>query len=63
MTGLEQQLTTALRRLSEQYAQEQRQQTERLEALQRRVELLTGQMTRLTADYGALAAMLRRRWR
>lgn len=35
MTGLEQQLTTALRRLSEQYAQEQTRQTERVEASQR----------------------------
>ena len=53
MTELERQLTTALRRLSEQYAREQRQQTERVEALQRRVktsrlqiEQLAGQVTR-----------------
>ena len=39
MTGLEQQSTTALRRLSEQYAQEQRQQTAHAEALQQRIEV------------------------
>ena len=65
MTALEQQLTTALRRLSEQFAQEQRQQTEQVEtfrqrgeqqaaqveALRQQVEQLAGRMTHLAADY------------
>ena len=51
MTALEQQLTTALWSLSEQYAQEQ----------QRQIEQLAGQMTRLAADYTALAETLRAR--
>ena len=55
MTALEQQLTTALRRLSEQYAQEQQRQTAQ-------VEQLAGRMTRLAADYTALAETLRVRW-
>ena len=76
MTALEQQLTTALRRLSEQYAQEQQRQTAQVEtlrqqgeqqavqveALQQQVEQLAGQMTRLAADYRTLAATLRGRW-
>lgn len=70
MTALEQQLTRALRELSEQYAQEQHRQTERVEALEQRIEVcrrqveyFAGQVTRLTSDYKTLAATLRVRWR
>ena len=61
MTALEQQLMTAFRRLSEQYAQEQQRQTVQVEALQQQVEQLAGRMTRLAAAYTTLAAMLRGR--
>ena len=75
MTGLEEQLTGALRRLSAQYETEQRrhsgqvealrQRVERQsgenEALQMRIERLDGQVTRLAECYGTLAATLRLR--
>ena len=67
MTELERQLTAALEKLSAQYAQQR--QTERVEALEQRIEVcrqqvehFAGQVTRLTADYRALAATLRGRW-
>ena len=73
MTALEEQLTKALRRLSEQYETEQRRQSGQVEALRRRVERqsgenealqmrterLDGQVTRLAECYGTLAAILR----
>ena len=76
MTELERQLTTALRKLSAQFETEQRRHTEQVEALQqcveqqaaqsetlrRRIERLSGQVTRLAADYKTLAATLRERW-
>ena len=69
MTALERQLTRALRELSAQYALEQQRQTERVEALEQRIEVcrqqvehFAGQVTRLTADYRTLAATLRGRW-
>ena len=69
MTEPERQLTAALERLSAQYALEQQRQTERVEALEQRIEVcrqqvehFAGQVTRLTADYRALAATLRGRW-
>ena len=77
MTGLERQLTAALKRLSAQYETEQRRQSEQVEALQRRgerlsaendtlrgqVERLSGQVTRLTEYYGtSAAARPRGRW-
>ena len=62
MTELERQLTAALRKLSAQYETEQRRHNEQVEALQQRIELLAGQVTRLAVDYKALAATLRARW-
>ncbi len=70
MTGLEQQLTAALERLSAQYEKEQRRQSEQVEALrrrverqseendalQRRIEWLDGQVTRLAEYFGTSAA-------
>ena len=69
MTELERQLTAALERLSAQYEMEQRRQSEQVEALrqrieqqtaqsetlQRQVERLVGQMTRLSEYYRTLA--------
>ena len=56
-------------RLSAQYAQEQQRQTEQVEVLEQRIEVcrqqvehFAGKVTRLTADYRALAATLRGRW-
>ena len=43
MSALEGQLTRALRRLSEQYEQEQRRHSEQVEALRRQVERQTGE--------------------
>ena len=69
MTALERQLTRALRVLSAQYEREQQRQTERVEALEQRIEVcrqqvehFAGQVTRLTADYRTLAATSRGRW-
>ncbi len=70
MSALEAQLTRALRKLSGQYEREQRRHSEQVEALRRRVELLSeendtlrrqierlnGQVTRLTESYGTSAA-------
>ena len=55
MTALEEQLTRALRRLSEQYEREQRRQSGQVEALRRRIERLDGQVTRLAEYYGTSA--------
>lgn len=63
MTELERQLTDALERLSEQYAQEQQRQTGQVETLRRQVVQLTSHVTRLDADYTALAERLRVRWK
>ena len=62
MTELEGQQTAALERLSAQFEMEQRRHGEQVEALQQRVERLTGQVTRLAQDYRTLAATLRGRW-
>ena len=62
MTALERQLTRALRELSAQYEQEQRQHAEQIATLQRQVEHYAGQETRLCADYRTLAETLRGRW-
>ena len=63
MTALEKQLTRALKRLSAQYERERRRQSEQVEALQKQIERLDGQVTRLGECYGTLAATLRGRWR
>ncbi len=52
MTELERQLTVALKRLSAQYEREQQRHSKQVEALRRRVERLSGQVTRLTEYYG-----------
>ncbi len=62
MTALEQQLTTALRRLSEQYETEQQRHSEQVATLQQQIERLGGQVTHLAVDYTTLAATLRARW-
>ena len=75
MTGLERQLTVALETLSAQYETERRRQSEQVEALrlrveqqtaqsatlQRQVERLDEQMTRLAEYCGKLAALSRGR--
>ncbi|MCY4030020.1 MAG: hypothetical protein OXH75_27370 [Acidobacteria bacterium] len=63
MTGLERQLTRALRELSAQYERERTQHAEQIAALQRQVEHCAGQVTRLIADYTTLAETLRGPWR
>ena len=76
MTELEQRLTAALKRLSAQYEMEQRRHSEQVEALrqrveqqgaqsetlQRQVERLSGQMTRLAEYYRMLAGTSNGRW-
>ena len=62
MTALEQQLTKALRALSGQYEQAQQQHTAQVEALERHVAQLSGQVTHLARDYRTLAETLRGRW-
>ena len=52
MTELERQLTEALKTLSAQSATERRRQSEQVEALQRQIERLDGQVTGLTEYYG-----------
>ena len=76
MTELERQLTAALERLSALYEMEQRRQSEQVgalrqqveqqaaesEPLQRQVERLDEQVTRLAECYRTLAARSRGRW-
>ena len=63
MTELERQLMAALKRLSAQSEMEQRWQSEQVEALRRRVERLSVQVTRLTEYYRKLGATSRGGWR
>ena len=69
MTALEQQLTKALRGLSAQYEQAQKQHAAQVETLRRQVEALERQVAQLSAqatylarDYRTLAETLRGRW-
>ena len=62
MTALERQLTKALRALSAQYEQAQQQHAAQVEALERQVAQLSGQVTHLARDYRTLAETLRGRW-
>ena len=62
MTALEQQLTRALQELSAQYERERTQHTAQIAILRQQVERFGGQVTRSTAGYRVLAAMLRGRW-
>ena len=62
MTELERQLTAALERLSAQYEMEQQRHCEQVEALERHVAQLSGQVTHLARDYRTLAERLRGRW-
>ena len=62
MTALERQLTRASRELSAQYERERTQHAAQIATLRRQVEHFDGQVTRLIADYRALAAMLPGRW-
>lgn len=57
MTELEQQLTTALTRLSRQYSLEQQQQAELITALSRQVEQLTKQVSTLVHSYRRLTKL------
>ena len=61
MTALERQLTRALRELSAQCKRERMQHAAQIVTLRRQVEHFARQVTRLTADYRTLAAMLRGR--
>ena len=54
MTALEEQLTRALRRLSAQYATEQRRHSGQVEALRRQVEALQGRVERQSGESEAL---------
>ena len=63
MTGLERQLTEALKTLSAQCEMERRRQSEQVEALRQRVERLSGQVTCLTECYRTFAAMPQGGWR
>ncbi len=60
MTGLEEQLTRALRRLSAQYAAEQRRHSEQVEVLQRQVEALQGHVERQSEENEALQMRIKR---
>ena len=62
MSELQVQQTAAFARLSAQFEREQRRHGEQVEALRRRVELLSGQVTNLAQDYRTLAATLRELW-
>ena len=73
MIELKRQLTAALKRLSEQYAREQRRQSVRVEALRRQIERqtvqsetlqrqLSEQVTRLAESYRTLAETSRGPW-
>ena len=60
MTGLERQLTKALRALSKQYDREQRRHAERAEALQRLVERQTAQSEALQRQVERLRTQVTR---
>ena len=62
MTELERQLTADLKRLSAQYETEQRWHSGQIEALQRQVERLSGQVTDLTGYSGTFGTGLGRGW-
>ena len=63
MTALERQMTRALRELSAQYERERTQHAAQIATLPRQVEHFAGHVTRLIADYRALAETLLGRWR
>ncbi len=70
MDELQQQLMTALRRLSEQSERERTQQAaqaeacqQQVESLRRQVERLAGQVTCLTEHYRRLTATFREPWK
>ena len=60
MTGLEQQLTAALERLSAQYETEQRRHSGQVEALQRQVEALRGRVERQSEENEVLQRQIER---
>ena len=60
MTGLEEQLTRALPRLSAQYAAEQPRHSEQVEVLQRQVEALQGHVERQSEENEALQMRIKR---
>ena len=62
MTALERQLTRAYRELSAQYERERTQHAAEIATLRQQVEYFAGQVTRLIADYRALAETLRGPW-
>ena len=62
MTELEQQLTTALTRLSQQYSLEQQRQVELITALSRQVEQLTRQVSTLVHSYSRLTELWEEEW-
>lgn len=62
MSELEQQLTNALIRLSQQYSLEQKQQTELIAALSRQVEQLNRQVCILVRSYNRLTELWNEEW-
>ncbi len=60
MSGLERQLTEALKRLSAQYETEQRHQSEQVEGLRQQVEALRRHVERQTEENGALQMRIER---
>ena len=62
MTASERQLMRAFLELSAQYERERTQHAAQIATLRQQVEHYAGQVTRLIADYRALAATLRGRW-
>jgi len=62
MSELEQQLTNALIRLSQQYSLEQKQQAELIAALSRQVEQLNRQVCILVRSYNRLTELWNEEW-
>lgn len=62
MSELEQQLTNALIRLSQQYSLEQEQQAELIAALSRQVEQLNRQVCILVRSYNRLTELWNEEW-
>lgn len=62
MSELEQQLTNALIRLSQQYSLEQKQQAELIAALSRQVEQLNRQVCILARSYNRLTELWNEEW-
>lgn len=62
MTELEQQLTSALIKLSRQYSMEQKQQAELIAALSQQVTQLSTQVCALARSYNRLTELWKEEW-